>query len=336
MVARGSDPDYYSHRSVLPLSRFETGRTMNMTQTVGALDSRAVEEDRISGISWAAIVAGSVVSSAFSLVLLTLGVGIGLVSVSPWSSNNPSPMTFGVLAGAWFIAMQLFSSGIGGYLSGRLRHRWQGVHVHESFFRDTAHGLIVWALGAIVSYWLLAMGASTILSGAAQVGGAAVRSAGSVASAASGPALSGASRGAESSDANSQRGYFVDELFRGDHPNATTDGGAAAAEAGRIFAHDAVSGSVSPEDKSYLAQLVATRTGLSQADAEKRVTDVIDQANRAKQSAIDAAKTAAEAARKSGVYIALWVFVSLLVGAFAASYMATVGGRVRDETSNAV
>jgi hypothetical protein len=84
-------------------------------------------------------------------------------------------------------------------------------------------------------------------------------------------------------------------------------------------------------DRTYVAQVIAARTGLSRADAEKRVSDVVEQANNAKNNAIAAAKTAAHAARKTGVYVALWAFISLLIGAFSASYMASVGGRVRDD-----
>jgi hypothetical protein len=304
---------------------------MDMSQKVSAFDGSARPEVEESGqaISWAAIVGGAAVASAFSLALLTLGAGIGLVSVSPWSSNNPSATTFGVLAGAWFIAVQLFSSGIGGYLSGRLRKRWVGAHAHESYFRDTAHGLIVWAVGAIVSYWLIAMAASSVASGAAHVGESAVSSAGSAITAASTQVAQNAS-----ARNPSEAGYFVDKLFRADHPASPQDPGGGTAEAARILSYDALSGDVSAEDKSYLAQLVATRTGLSQADAEKRVSDVIDQAQRAKNTAADKAKAVADAARKTGVYIALWAFVSLLVGALSASFMATVGGRIRDEASS--
>ena len=120
-------------------------------------------------------------------------------------------------------------------------------------------------------------------------------------------------------------------LFRTDHPDTTGDGAASRAEVGRILAADAVSGDVPAGDKTYIAQVVAARTGLAQADAEKRVSDVVAQAKSAKQKAIDAAKTAADAARKTGVYVALWAFISLLIGAFSASYMATVGGRIRDD-----
>jgi hypothetical protein len=117
-------------------------------------------------VSWGAVIAGAFVASAFSLALAALGAGIGLGSVSPWSSNNPSVTTFGILAAAWFIAIQLFASGIGGYLAGRLRTRWVRVHTDEVYFRDTAHGLLVWAVGAVISAWLLASAATSAISGA--------------------------------------------------------------------------------------------------------------------------------------------------------------------------
>ena len=94
---------------------------------------------------------------------------------------------------------------------------------------------------------------------------------------------------------------------------------------------DALSGEMPAADKAYVAQVVAARTGLSQADADKRVSEVVEQAKNAKDKAVEAAKAAADAARKTGVYVALWAFISLLIGAFSASYMATVGGRVRDD-----
>jgi hypothetical protein len=126
-------------------------------------------------------------------------------------------------------------------------------------------------------------------------------------------------------------GLFHDMLFRTDRPETSGDPAPARAEVGRILATDALSGEMSAADKTYVAQVVAARTGLSQADAEKRVSDVVEQAKNAKNKAIDAAKSTADAARKTGVYVALWVFTSLLIGAFSASYMATVGGRVRDD-----
>ncbi|HZZ23146.1 MAG TPA: hypothetical protein VFE60_11475 [Roseiarcus sp.] len=116
--------------------------------------------------------------------------------------------------------------------------------------------------------------------------------------------------------------YFSDMLWRSDKP-AQGDQAAATAEGGRIMSRALYNGDLPAGDKTYLGQLVA--------DAEKRVADVFDQAKSAKQQAADKAKEAADAARKTGVGVALWAFISLLVGAFSASYMATVGGRQRDE-----
>jgi hypothetical protein len=281
-------------------------------------------ESSVSAVSWAAVIAGAVAASALSLALLMLGAGIGLGSFSPWSNNNPSVTTFGILAAAWFNAVQLFASGVGGYLAGRLRTRWVNVHTDEVYFRDTAHGLLVWAVGAIISASLLTSGAAAVATDAAHIGASAVQATGSAAGAASQATQA-------TTNESGPTAYFTDMLFRTDHPDTTGDGAASRAEVGRILAADAVSGDVPAGDKTYIAQVVAARTGLAQADAEKRVSDAVAQAKSAKQKAIDAAKTAADAARKTGVYVALWAFISLLIGAFSASYMATVGGRIRDD-----
>src|ERR1700722_12511785 len=252
------------------------------------------EEAPDSAVSWAAVVAGAFVASAFSIALVALGAGLGLVSVSPWSNNNFSVTTFGILAAAWFIAVQLFASGLGGYLAGRLRTRWVSVHTDEVYFRDTAHGLIVWSVGAIVTAWLLASGAASVVSGAAHAGSSALEAAGT---AAAGPAAQVAGQAVSSE--GSSAAYFTDMLFRTDHPDTSGDSAAARAEVGRILATDALSGEMPATDRTYVAQVIAARTGLSRADAEKRVSDVVEQANNAKNNATAAAKTGADAARKT-------------------------------------
>lgn len=280
------------------------------------------EESTVSAVSWAAIIAGAAVAAAFSFALLALGAGLGLVSVSPWSNSNVSVKTFGVLAAAWFIAVQLFSSGVGGYLAGRLRTRWVNTHTDEVFFRDTAHGLLVWAVSAVITVLLLASAASSVIGGTAKAGATAVEAAGAVA----GPAV-----GQAASQVTNPNAYFTDMLFRTDRAPAAGDQAASTAEAGRIFARALSSGELPAADKTYVGQLVASRTGLGQPDAEKRVSDVFDQAKAAAAAVADKAKAVADAARKTGVYVAMWAFISLLVGAFSASFMATVGGHARDE-----
>jgi len=283
------------------------------------VEDEAVESSS-SGVSWAAIIAGAVVASALSVALLALGSGIGLGSVSPWGNSGVSATTFGILAVAWFAASQLFAFGVGGYIAGRLRTRWVGAHTDEVFFRDTAHGFLVWALGTVVGASLLASAVSSVVTGAAEVGGAALHGAATVAATATGAA----------SGNTDPTAYFTDMLFRSDKP-APADSAASRAEIGRILARGVAAGDLDANDKTYVAQVVARQTGLSQADAEKRVGDTVTQAKAAATKVADDAKAAADTARKLGVYASLWAFVSLLIGAFAASYMATVGGRLRDD-----
>jgi MFS family permease len=213
-----------------------------------AAPAPAASYESASGVAWAAIIAGAFAASAFSLALVALGAGIGLVSVSPWSTNNPSIATFGVLAAAWFIAVQLFASGIGGYLAGRLRTRWAHVHSDEVYFRDTAHGLLVWAVGAVISAGLIALAASSALSGAAHLAGAATQAAGATAATqGSAPA---------SSLLGDPTAYFADMLFRSDHPAQGSETGAQM-EVRRILARALTVGDLPAVDRTYVAQLVA-------------------------------------------------------------------------------
>ena len=296
---------------------------MSDTRILGQqpLGVSAPMESPVSAVSWAAVIAGAAISAATMLALLALGSGIGLGSVSPWSNAGVSSTTFGILAAAWLIAIQLFAYGVGGYIAGRLRTQWVGVHTDEVFFRDTAHGFLVWAVGAILSASLIASAIGAAATGAAQVASAAVTAAGSVAGQ--------ASQAVAAPGAGETTSYFTDMLFRSDKPAA--DQSSSSAEAGRILARNLTSGTLSAEDKPYLAKMVAAKTGLAQADAEKRVDQVMAQAKAAATQAADEAKKAADVARKAGVYASLWVFVSLLVGAFSACYMATIGGRIRDD-----
>jgi hypothetical protein len=126
--------------------------------------------------------------------------------------------------------------------------------------------------------------------------------------------------------------YHVDSLFRTDKPAeaAAPDDAATRAEAVRIFANDLRGGELPASDRQYLAQVVAARTGMSPEDADKRVNDVYSRARAVAADAEARAREAADAARKAATYSALWMFIALLVGAFAATYAATLGGRLRD------
>ncbi len=260
-------------------------------------------EPSVAGVSWAAVVAGAVASCALTLVLLSLGAGLGLSVVSPWEHSRVSATTFEIGVGLYFVVMAMISSAIGGYLAGRLRNGWIGVQASEVYFRDTAHGFLAWALASVLGVVLLASPASSLVGGATS---------GAVQTASSPPQTSGPMDG------------YVDALLRPADPSANKDVNTADTrrELTRLLTEDFRNGSdLTPADRSYVAKVVAARTGLSQADAEKRVADVSARM-----------KDDLEKARKASMKLAIWLTLSLFIGAFSASLAATEGGGTRDGT----
>jgi len=257
-----------------------------------------------SAISWPAVIAGAFVAAGVSLILLALGSGLGFASVSPWRGHGVSAGTFTVMTAIWLLIIQWVSAGMGGYVAGRLRSRWLGTHVHEVFFRDTAHGLVTWAVGSVLTVALLASSLS---------------------------ALAGEAAPAVKSRFNAD--YTVDRLLR-PSADAVATGAAAGAnpsagvhdEAVRIVANAVMQGAVPDVDRSYLAFLVAEEAGVPPAEAQRRVDDFITAFNADEAQA----KSAADAARKGAAEASLYLALSLLMGAFIASVAAALGGRERD------
>ena len=258
-----------------------------------------------SGISWAAVIGGAFVSASLALILLALGTGFGFSSVSPWSNLGASASTVGKGAVVWLILTQVLASAMGGYLAGRLRTKWTHVHTDEVYFRDTAHGLLVWAVGMVITASLLASAATSLAGAAAQqtTNGT--------------TATTGASDGMLNPNA-----YFVDTLLRSNGSVPDRNDISERGEVSRAFAHALRQRSVPPSDSVYLSQVVSARTGLNQTEAEKRVSDVIAEAQQSEESA-----------RKALGHLSLWLFVALLSGAFSASYAGTIGGRQRDRVA---
>src|SRR5271156_934342 len=260
---------------------------MLMEQAVATNDSNT------SGVSWAAVLAGAFVAAALALILLALGTGIGLSAVSPWENSGATGSAVGAGAVVWLILVEFIACSIGGYLAGRLRTKWVNVHTHEVYFRDTAHGFLVWAVSLVVTAAFLASAATSM------VGKRNENAAGE--------------RSARVGAAPAANNYFVDELLRS-HARVSDDDGVRS-EVGLIFANGLRQGSLPSADQTYLADLTATKTGISETEAEKRVSDVFSQAQQA-----------ADRARKAIAHSLYWTFVALLIGAFFASFAATLGG----------
>lgn len=293
-----------------------------MTLSSGKYASDSQESAGLSGVSWGAIFAGAAAAAALSLILVILGFGLGFSAVSPWADSGMSAKGIGISTIVWLAFTQIIASGMGGYIAGRLRVKWANMHGDEVYFRDTAHGFLAWAVATLVAATLIASTVGSIVSSGAQAGASAV-------SGVAGAATSAAGNAASNSGEDS--GYFIDTLFRDDRAASVSDD-AAHGVVFRIFSKtlSTKDGQLSAEDRTYLAQLIAQRTDLSQADAQARVDKVYGQAHQAVEDAKLAAKNAADTAAKVAAYTSLWMFVTLLLGAFFASFAATMGGRRRD------
>lgn len=289
-------------------------------------------ESPVSATAWPAVIGGALVAVAVTIFLLALGSGMGFAAVSPWG-GNPSAVSFGIMAGIWLIIVQWISAGLGGYLTGRLRTKWTDAHTHEVVFRDTANGLLTWALATVIVAAFTVSAGKSALSGATQAAATAVSGAASGAGEAARGAAQGALQPGQAGEAG-QAGpgsYLMDQLFRPAQPSAQAEGPAPLAEAAGIIAHGLAEGSLAPADRTYLAQLVAARTGLSQPDAEKRIDEVMAKA----KAAADTAKEAADEARKAASAFGFFTALSMLIGAFIAAVAAALGGRQRDAAPQA-
>lgn len=324
----------------------------------GATTAVIVEEAPLSAVSWTAVIAGGLSSAALTLFLLALGGGIGLSVVSPWSNANVATSHAALIAGIYMVLTAIMASAVGGYMAGRLRRRWIGVGEDETYFRDTAHGFLAWALATLASATVLAS-AATLMIGLPAAG------------------ISMSGRASHVFDVNP----FVDRLLR---PDLNAAAAPAAATGGAVVTPpappspppaptpDQATGTIPPaplpsspaidtppaprptmlsqqgiaatraalsrmlleslsntnprdadgltvDDRTYMAQLVSAYAGLSPQQADKRVADVAQQM-----------KMAADNARKAARNMALWLAASLLAGALAASVAALEGGGLRD------
>ncbi len=295
--------------------------------------------DEASAVSWGAIAAGAACSLAVTLVVVTFAVGAGLSIVSPWAGEGVSSTTAARTAGLMLIAVAMISSTAGGFVAGRLRPSWLGVHEDERYFRDTAHGLTAWALATLITVAVFGSATTKLASGALSGAGSA--------------ATITASNAAMNNSAGSSSNIYVDRLLRvNPSPSAavnaqvspTATGQTTAPAGGQTTATNPQSGNqndeatradftrvfvaaltpksqLAPEDRTYLASVVASRSNISQQEAEQRIDQAMTQA-----------RQAADTARKAAAKLSFWVAASLLAGALAAMLAATVGGWLRSST----
>lgn len=299
--------------------------------SLSSTDTVLIDAEEPEAVSWAAIIAGAIGAFALTLALAALGTGLGLSAISPWEHQSVGLTTFAVSSAVWLVIMQWLSSAMGGYLAGRLRVRSPATTRHEAYFRDTAHGFLAWAVSSLLVAILLGSSIGSVISG----GASAIETA--VGGAASGATQAATNRASQSGGSGLPTAYYVDMLFR---PGQTASAPSAApgtpgtetyaedqAEATQIIMRDVTTGDWSNGDKAQLAHLIAMHTGMSDADAQHRVDDVMGQINAAKVKL----QQAADSARKATLTFAIMTALSMAIGAFIAAASGALGGRLRDE-----
>jgi hypothetical protein len=247
-------------------------------------------------LQWTPVIAGALGAAALSLILITFGVTIGLGVSSTSPTWRDASAALAILSGLYLILQAIASFGLGGYIAGRTRRPHAAARTEDVETRDGFHGLATWALAVLLGATLAALvGAAGFARPAASQAGANVSSAE--------PLLS----------------YELDRLFRSPRRAANVDIGPERAEAGRILLTSSSHSGIGSDDRGYLVQQVAATTGLSPADADKRV-----------DTAIEDSRTAIARSRRSAVILAFSLAAATLLGAVTAWMAACAGGRHRD------
>ncbi|WP_295456148.1 hypothetical protein [uncultured Thiodictyon sp.] len=292
---------------------------------------RTQNQDRISrsALSWGAIVGGAVAAASLWMILMILGAGLGLSSVSPFVNKGISATTFGISTVGWLVFSQIAASAMGGYLAGRVRTRRFGTPPDEVRFRDITHGFLAWAVAALITAIFLTSVIASVVSDGIQASITAPVTSGALVDAAKAAAVG------HSDGLNDDTSYFVDSLFRTGPMAANSDGPSAAvfSKATRIFTNGLRLGALPVDDVRYGGQLVAAQTGLSQSEAQTRVADTFARLQSTRKESAVTDRALAEQARTASATAAIWLFLSLLFGAVVAGNAAMFGGRRRDVAS---
>jgi heme/copper-type cytochrome/quinol oxidase subunit 2 len=262
-------------------------------------------------LEWSAIFGGAVLSAAITTVMAAFGSAIGLSLVSADTARSTGMTALTIAAGLWAIWITVSACWAGGYLAGRMRRPAADASDHERRVRDGAHGLVVWAAGALI---VTALASSSLF-------GAAKTAATGVAAASSGAAALIAQQA-------DPLGTALDSVMRTN--GAAPPSAEERQEASRIFMSGLSSGKLEAADRDYIASRVAARMNIPQPEAQSRVDDAFTKLNQAKETA----KQAAERARKIAVITAFLTAAVLLLGAAAAWMAAQLGGKHRDEAVN--
>ncbi|TVR12087.1 MAG: hypothetical protein EA385_00235 [Salinarimonadaceae bacterium] len=309
-----------------------------------------------SYIDWPAILAGATFAMAIGVLLISFGGTLGLSLTSPYRGEGVSASWLAIAAAIWFAWVMVTSFGAGGYIAGRMRRRAGDATESEVEVRDGAHGLTVWATAVVISAVMAAAGVGGLIGlGASAVGSASniaaeaietvdseyfanimLRSADASGEAvapepepAPAPAVAPTTSSPSPADAPTAAPAPVVRPAQAQQQPATPRAvdPAIQQQIASIIVRSVASGEMAERDRGYLAQIVAANTDLDATEARARVDEVNEEMDAARSEAL----AAVEKARVAGVVFGFIAAATLLIGAIAAFFAATAGGRHRDE-----
>ncbi len=287
-----------------------------------------------SYIDWAAILAGAVIALALGLLFTGFGAALGLTAVSAEEGEASSGLLGLIISTVWIVLSMVAAYALGGYVAGRMRRRLDAATADEVAVRDGMNGLVVWAVGTILSAVIIGSAITGAVSTAGSIAATGVEAAGS--------ALGGAASGVAEAvvpEGGSMVDYAANTLLR---PSTVQPGeGDPASDSSNVagvLSNVLATGEISDADRAYLEQLAAARTGLEPAEVTARVDQAITSAQTAREDAAalaaeaeETARAAAETARISAILTAFLISASALVAAGAAFTCAVRGGKHRDD-----
>ncbi|MHB2267963.1 PhnA-like protein [Aliihoeflea sp. PC F10.4] len=250
----------------------------------------------LNKVSWGAIFAGVVVALVVQVLLTMLGVGIGIATLDPGTSDNPAASTFSIVAGIWYVVSGIIAAFAGGYIAARM----SGKIVPTT---GALHGLTTWAFTTLLVLYFLTSTVGALVGGAFSGIASAVGGAGQVVAQTAAPII-----------ANSNPLDALDSQIRatGTDPEALN---AAAVNAMRNL----VTGNAADAEaaRTQAAQALATARGIPLEQATQQVAEMERQYNAAVESAKQQAIEAADATASVVSTGAILAFVALILGAIA-------------------
>ncbi|KUO60560.1 MAG: hypothetical protein APF80_02565 [Alphaproteobacteria bacterium BRH_c36] len=313
----------------------------------------AMSTEQPAYVDWSAVLAGTAIATAMSMLLYGFGAAVGLYVAQPWSNSSETTTAISMAAIIFVAIAYIYSLALGSYFTGRMRSR-HSFNTSEAQFRDGTNGLVVWAIALIVG----AVIASNVLVGTAdRVATAGYRTAAGVSTA--------VAPFAETAVDNLLRSPIADQAGAAPQegqpeaapatsptaaPGEPTDATNAAAPttgstatnttAGnvdgtvdaqqreqivRIISRSLSAGEMSDADKRYLANVLESEFGYSPNEAIRLVNQNMEQT-------LQETKEFLEEAKENTAFAGFWTAVVVLLAGLASWWAATLGGTHRDES----